>query len=323
MKRSALSDFLRGLVIAALPAAAAGCCSDHRSIVHHDLPDAFIVDDGGVPPPIGAGLPQPACDEACGAGYVHHGSVTVYGCVVAGATDGGVTAVDCDEKDETCTTIFAGGRPPLGLKPRQPVDARDPVGAFFAAMAHVEAAAVDGFEELACALAAHGAPAPLIEAARDAAADEARHARVAAAFARRFGAVALPPVEIDAVPAPSLETLALANAREGCVLETSGAVVTQWQSRTARDRAVRRAFVNIATDELRHAELAFAVARWLHPRLDDLGRCRVREARRAAAAELARDIERPTPPRLVAAVGLPASDAARGLVADLRARLWT
>ena len=323
MKRTALSDFLRGLVIAALPVTATACCSDHRSIVHHDLPDAFVLDDGGATPPIGAGLPQPACDDACGAGRYPHASVTVYGCVVAGATDGGITSVDCDEKTETCTTIFAGGRPPLGLRPRRTVDARDPVGAFFASMAHVEAAAVDGFDELARSLAAHGAPAVLVAAAHEASADEARHARVAAAFARRFGAVTLPPVEIDAVDPPSLETLALANAREGCVLETYGAVVTEWQSRTARDRAIRRAFVNIARDELRHAELAFAVARWLHPRLDELARRRVRDVRRAAAAELARDVERATPPRLVAAIGLPSSDAARGLVADLRVRLWS
>lgn len=321
MKRSALSDFLRGLVIAALPAAAGCWCTDHRNIYRAEV-DALTIDDGGVPP-VGNGLPLDVCASACkSSGGRREVPKTIYGCSVAVVSDGGISAVDCDETMSMCSGIIPGGRPPLGLRPRRAIDARDLVGAFFAAMAHVEAAAVDGFEELARALAAHGAPAALIEAARDAAADEARHARVAAAFARRFGAVALPPVEIDAVPAPSLETLALANAREGCVLETYGAVVTQWQSRTARDRAVRRAFVNIATDELRHAELAFAVARWLHPRLDDLGRRRVRDARRAAAAELARDTERPTPPRLVAAVGLPASDAARGLVADLRARFW-
>ena len=158
--------------------------------------------------------------------------------------------------------------------------------------------------------------------ARNAARDEERHARLAVAFARRYGARTLPPVEIDAVAAPSLETLAAANAREGCVLETYGAVVTQWQSRTAGDRAVRRAFFNVARDELRHAELAFAVARWLHPRLDLAARRRVRDAQRAAAAELVRDLERPTDARLVATLGLPDRDAARGLVADLRARLW-
>jgi hypothetical protein len=322
MKRSALSEFLRSVVIAALPVAAAGCCTDHRSIVHHELADAFVVDDGP-PPPVGAGLPQADCDDACGAGFGHHESVTVYGCSVGSASDGGVTSVDCDEKIESCFTIFAGGRPPLGLQPRGEIDAHDPAGVFFAGMAHVEAAAVDGFIELATALAVHDAPAALVADARRAAEDEARHARVAAHFARRFGAVALPPVVIDAVAAPSLETLALANAREGCVFETYGAVVTQWQSRTARDRSVRRAFANIARDELRHAELAFAVARWLHARLDAAARRRVREAQRAAAGELERDVERPLPPRLVAVVGLPSSDAARGLVADLRARLWS
>ena len=48
-------------------------------------------------------------------------------------------------------------------------------------------------------------------------------------------------------------------------------------------------------------------------------------ARRAAhaAAELARDVERPTDARLVAMLGLPDRDAARRLVADLRARLWS
>ncbi|HEX6837041.1 MAG TPA: hypothetical protein VF334_10740 [Polyangia bacterium] len=321
MKRSALSDFLRGLVIAALPAAATGCCSDHRQIVHHALTFPIAVE--GTPPAVGDGLPQSVCDTECNTTVPHQFIKKIYSCSVGTIDATGITSVDCDEEYQTCTGFLPGGRPPLGLRPRRAVDARDPVGAFFAAMAHVEAAAVDGFEELARALAAHGAPDVLVAAARDAAADEARHARVAAAFARRFGAAALPPVEIDAVAAPSLETLALANAREGCVLETYGAVVTEWQSRTARDRAVRRAFVNIAADELRHAELAFAVARWLHPRLDDLARRRVRDARRAAAAELARDLERPTPPRLVAAVGLPASDAARDLVADLRARLWT
>lgn len=320
MKRSALSDFLRGLVIAALPAAAIGCCSDAERNEIASV-DGFVdVGDGGVDD--AGALPYSVCQEVC---PKPANDKALYGCEPHDATDGGVTSVVCQIQVTRCNAFpfAAGGRPPLGLKPRRPVDARDPVGAFFAAMAHVEAAAVDGFEELAHALAAHGAPELLVAAAREAAADEARHARVATAFARRFGAATLPPVEIDAVPAPSLETLALANAREGCVLETYGAVVTEWQSRTARDRAIRRAFVNIARDELRHAELAFAVARWLHPRLDDLGRRRVREARRATAAELARDLERPTPPRLVAAVGLPDRDAARGLVADLRARFWT
>ena len=318
MKRDALSAFLRGLVISALPLATIGCCDDEAQSIPVRV-DGFV--DAGDVSDAGA-LTYPVCEQLCPKGT---GEKALYGCSVSEATDGGITEVRCDEERTRCSAFpfGAGGRPPLGLKPRRRVETHDPVGAFFAAMAHVEAAAVDGFVELATALAVHDAPTALVADARRAADDEARHARVAAAFARRFGADGLPPVEIDAVAAPSLETLALANAREGCVLETWGAVVTQWQSRTARDRAVRRAFVNIARDELRHAELAFAVARWLHARLDEVSRRRVREAQRAAAVELARDIERPAPPRLVAAVGLPDRNAARGLIADLRVRLWS
>lgn len=318
MKRDALSAFLRGLVISALPLATAACCEDGASSMPVRV-DGFV--DAGDVSDAGA-LAYPVCEQLC---PKPPGEKALYGCSVSDANDGGITEVRCDEKVTRCSAFpfGAGGRPPLGLKPRRRVEAHDPVGAFFAAMAHVEAAAVDGFVELATALAVHDAPAALVADARRAADDEARHARVAAAFARRYGADALPPVEIDAVAAPSLETLAQANAREGCVLETWGAVVAEWQSRTARDRAVRRAFVNIARDELRHAELAFAVGRCLHARLDELARRRVRDALRGAAAELARAIERPAPPRLVAAVGLPDRDAARGLLADLRVRLWS
>jgi hypothetical protein len=319
MKRNTLSAFLRSIVMSALPVAA-GCCSDSSDRVPVQV-DAFVVeDDAGIGD--GGTLPYSVCQTVCPATDNGDKRKQLYGCRVTKATDAGITGVDCDELITSCGGFLPGGRPPLGLRPRREVDARDPAGAFFAAMAHVEAAAVDGFVELATALAVHGAPASLVADARNSARDEERHARVAAAFARRYGARALPPVEIDAVAAPSLETLAAANAREGCVLETYGAVVTQWQSRTAGDRAVRRAFVNIARDELRHAELAFAVARWLHPRLDLAARRRVRDAQRAAAAELLRDIERPTDARLVATLGLPDREAARGLVADLRARLW-
>jgi hypothetical protein len=316
MKRNTLSAFLRSVVMSALPVAATACCSDY-SVETIQQVDAFAaeVDDGGV-------LPGAVCNSLCKP-PLRETIKQVYGCHVVDATDAGITAIACDEHVGHCSAFpVAGGRPPLGLRPRRAVDALDPAGAFFAAMAHVEAAAVDGFVELATALAVHDAPPSLVDAARAAAGDEERHARVAAAFARRYGASVLPPVEIDAVAAPSLETLAAANAREGCVLETYGAVVTQWQSRTAGDRAVRRAFANIARDELRHAELAFAVAHWLHSKLDLAARRRVRDARRAAAADLVRDLERPADARLVAALGLPDRDAARGLVADLRVRLW-
>jgi hypothetical protein len=319
MKRSALSEFLRGVVIAALPVAAAGCCSDRPETEVVSI-DGFIdVGDGGVSD--AGALSYPVCEQLC---PKPSNEKALYGCEARDQSDGGISSVTCNVQVTRCSYFLgAGGRPPLGLRPRGAIVADDPAGAFFAQMAHVEAAAIDGFVELATALAVHGAPAALVDDARRAAEDERRHARVAAAFARRFGAGALPPVEIDPVAAPTLETLALQNAREGCVLETYGAVVTQWQSRTAGDRMVRRAFVNIARDELRHAELAFAVARWLHARLDDPARRRVRDGQREAAAALLRDVAQPSDARLVATLGLPDRDAALRLVGDLRVRLWS
>ena len=44
---------------------------------------------------------------------------------------------------------------------------------------------------------------------------------------------------------------------------------------------------SIGADECRHAELAWAVARWVMPRLDAGERARVRHAARAAVAALA------------------------------------
>jgi hypothetical protein len=318
MKRSALSDFLRGVVVAALPLATAACCSERRQMVYEQV-DAFVVDDMGIY--VGEPLPTSVCADVCKTAY--RGTVTQnHGCTVADATDGGITAVSCDDDVKSCAPIFgAGGRPPLGLKPRSESVARDVAGAFFASMAHVEAAAVAGFEELATALEAHGAPATLVDDARRAAADERRHARVAADFAERRGATP-PPVEIAPVPPPSLETLALANAREGCVLETWGAVVTQWQGRMAADRVVRRAFINIARDELRHAELALAVAKWLAERLDDAALARVRAARDAAIAELEREIARPLPRAAVVELGLPDGEAACAMFAAMRSSIW-
>ena len=55
---SLIPEFLRNVVISALPVAAAtGCCSDNRGTYHTELRDAFVV-DGGVPTIGESGLPN-------------------------------------------------------------------------------------------------------------------------------------------------------------------------------------------------------------------------------------------------------------------------
>jgi hypothetical protein len=78
----------------------------------------------------------------------------------------------------------------------------------------------------------------------------------------------------------------------------------------------------IAADELRHAELAWSVARWLDRRLDPSARTRVRQARIRAVESLVRSAELPADPEVVSELGFPTPDEARALVSNLSSTLW-
>lgn len=75
--------------------------------------------------------------------------------------------------DIDCSICAKGiGRTPAGLAPARHAPAPSPLGGWFAAAAHLEAASVHAFEQLHDELAAHGAPARLRRAARRARRDE-------------------------------------------------------------------------------------------------------------------------------------------------------
>jgi hypothetical protein len=107
---------------------------------------------------------------------------------------------------------------------------------------------------------------------------------------------------------------------EGCVRETYGAVVTGWQARTAGDEEIRRALGPIAEDELRHAELAWAVDAWASERLAASARERLRGARHEALRALEREVAADVPgPVLVRKAGMPERDQAVRLAQGLGA----
>ncbi|RYZ40365.1 MAG: ferritin-like domain-containing protein [Myxococcaceae bacterium] len=209
------------------------------------------------------------------------------------------------------------GRRPEGLQATR-AEARCALGTHFARMAWLEAASVPAFLRLAEELKAHGAPRELIRAARRSAGEEVRHARAASVLARRHGAT-VPEVEVAPFSARSLEALLVENAKEGCVGETHGALVAGWQARTARDARVREALSRIAEEELRHAELSWAVDAWATGRLTPEARQRVREARLAAFNELEHRVASEEPEAmLVQQAGLPSRDAALHLLRGLQ-----
>jgi rubrerythrin len=309
MSRNALRRYLSGLVIASLPA----CCRTEPERVFYQRIDPAILDsvDGGVP---AEKLPPEICKEVCRTVVDHCRFVPLD----AGSDFNGDVACVQSPAHEVCSGPLPGGRPPPGLRPPL-IEGDDPVGVYFAYMAHVEGAAVHGFLQLALELQNLGAPRELVRAAQKAAADEARHAAIARRLARR----SVPAVEIDATPPRGAFQIALDNAVEGGVFETYAVLTCQWQSRMAADARTRAAFCRIAEDELRHAEVAQAVAAWLEPQLDDAERRQIARARQNAAARLAAQVETPMPAALVAAAGLPPPEVARAWVADLTQRLWS
>lgn len=235
----------------------------------------------------------------------------VLGCEVL--TSGAATLLKCHPD---CT-----GRRPAGLL-EQPTLVPDHVAAYFTELAHLEAASVGAFRALGRELVRYGAPLSLRRAARRAARDEIRHARLAKSLACRFGGTYVPP-RVSLKSASSLEMVARENATEGCVRETFGALMATWQARTAGDPVVRQAMRQIARDETRHAALAWRIARWAERKLDPRARDRVRASREAAVAKLVEELRYQPSPRLVAAAGVPSGRDAEQLAIELSAKLWS
>ena len=220
------------------------------------------------------------CTSACGSGY------TI--CCSPRASDGGAWLVACKYN------CGPSGRRPAGLETAGHSDGCA-VGQYFASMAHLEAASVHAFRSMARELVEHKAPKRLVAAARRAARDEIRHARLTRAMARAHGGTPPRRCSVTTPPSRSLEEIAVENAVEGCVRETFGALLASWQARAAADRHVREMMVGIAEDEARHADLAWALDAWTRTRLDRAARRRVRDARQAAVADARRASSTPRP----------------------------
>jgi hypothetical protein len=219
-----------------------------------------------------AGLDDAGCATLCeqqGAFY----AVNSCGPADGGAVDdSGANLIDCQGLSGPRTGCI-GGRRPHGFAASE----NDQL----ARMAELEAASVFAFRILADELRVNGAPSSLIEAARRAARDEVRHARLMGTLAGTRPRMVKPIGR-----ARSLEEIAVENVVEGCVRETFGAAVAQLEARAHPDARVREAMASIFPDEERHAELAHDVHAWLAPQLTSAARRRVERARRQALEEL-------------------------------------
>lgn len=198
------------------------------------------------------------------------------------------------------------------------------LGGWLSDMTGLEAASIRAFRTLEAELKAHRAPASLRRRARDAAADEVRHARTMARFARKYAGpsprVRAPRTRGHAAPR-SLLAMARENAVEGCARETFAALVTEVLARGAHDRALGAALRRIARDETRHASLAHAVRRWLDAKLTPAERLEVDAAYRATLHRLEDEAPIFLTERERALAGVPEPRALRALARSLAAAL--
>lgn len=219
-----------------------------------------------------------------------------------------------DPGSVTCSTpCVVDGRRYAGLDVRE-APAGEGVGAYLARMAFFEAASVDAFHHLERELARHRAPARLLRACRDAAADEVRHARMAEKLAQRCGGTVVAPRSAQARP-QSMEELAVENAVEGCVRETFGVVIGMWQAQAAPTPQLRAFFASIAHDESRHAALAAHIDEWLRTQLPAAAAANVERAKQDALAALETSLLGHDPP---AGLGLPTAAQAQALFREWR-----
>lgn len=243
---------------------------------------------------------------------------TQYTLVVS--ADGAVTEessmVVREEEDWGCI-----GRRPAGLRADAPSRSSNAVGAFFANVTRLEASAVDAFDILIDELRSLGAPEAILEMAWEAREDEVRHTDTMGAIARRYGAEP-GSGKVDPIEGRTAYEIALENAVEGCVRETFGALVGAYQAQAAQDPAIRDAMRSIADDELRHAELSWAVASWLEPQLSPDERARIAEAKREAIEALREEAAMTHDESLVTLAGLPTPDVAVAMVSRLDEELW-
>jgi hypothetical protein len=232
-------------------------------------------------------------------------------------TSAGAPAAHC-----VYEAVCPGGRTPAGLASRGDVESRSEIASYLCRMAHAEAASVDAFEILEAELAAHGAPLSLRRAAKRAARDEVRHARIMTALARAYGAEPVRPI-VQRPPVRALVDIAIENATEGCVAETYAAAVAHAQSRAASDPRVRRAMRSIARDETFHATLAWRVAAWLDTRLTAAERARVRDARDRAVATLRVAAPCASEPASIERLGVPRARENVALIELMARDLWS
>jgi hypothetical protein len=132
-------------------------------------------------------------------------------------------------------------------------------------LGQMEHASIAAFARFQLQLLALGAPPELVEQCTRALADETAHTKLCFGIASSYAGCAIGPGPLDV--SGSLELTSLADIVElviveGCLGETRAALDARSAADATEDPVIAAAYARIATDEQRHAELAFRFVRW-------------------------------------------------------------
>lgn len=153
-----------------------------------------------------------------------------------------------------------------------------------------EHASVAAFGRFVLELLAVGAPAQLVADAVAAMRDEVEHARLCFGVAgRAFGPGPL--MTEDAPLRGDLATMARTTLVEGAIGETLAAVRAAREADVERDPQIREILERIASDETRHADLAWRVIAWILDEQPELEPQLARTFEDALAAAAVPDVE--------------------------------
>ncbi|MBL8683812.1 MAG: ferritin-like domain-containing protein [Myxococcales bacterium] len=264
-------------IVASVSLLSLGACC--REVGRFDGSIAVTRNSPGVRFDDGGAVDDASCMTACQLRFISCDHNEHHSCS-ATTVDGG-PGIFCDLTIYECPRqpFVACGRRTEGVDEVTATRARDTLGVFIA----LEAEAIAAFERLARELVALGAPEAMVQAARSCAEDERRHVAMVSAL---DGRTALQAPVARELPLRSAMDVALENAVEGCVRETFGVVIAQWQAEHSTNARVRACYAKIAADEARHAALAGEIDAWFAARSSEDERAKIEEAKRHAMNEL-------------------------------------
>ena len=178
---------------------------------------------------------------------------------------------------QTCnldTGKYAGG-----WKMGQPPDVspnntyNQEIGRRWLEQAELSHASLASFARNTLYLMSLGSPPGLLQTSQEAGIDKIKHAKLFYGFASAFIGTELAPGPLNVegcLDDTDIRVITQSLIKEGCIEETIGAIEVRLRAHYAEDPAIKAALVQVASDELNHAQYAWDTLEWIMEKYPDI-----------------------------------------------------